>query len=117
MITFPTSDRLRTIFFGRRRPSPTDRPQHFYRIKATVARLQEAEVLLLPGSQQIVPGRRIVGATIHTDDLEALRRVLSTNLLDIPQAVTIPGGRSIFIPPQAAHGIWLEFRQDNTDNP
>lgn len=87
------------------------------RMMATVARLQEAEVLFLPGSRQLVPGRRIVGATIRTGNLDTLRRVLSANFQDIPQVVTTPGGRSIFIPPDDAHGIWLEFRQVTENQP
>ena len=85
--------------------------------KATVARLQHAELLLLPGSRQLTPGRRIVGATIRTRDLDALRRVLSESSQNVPQVVARNDGRSIFIPPGDAHGIWLEFRQEVTNDP
>jgi len=82
------------------------------RLKATVARLQQAEVVFLPASQQLVPGRRIVGATIRTRDLDALRRVLEAASWSVPPVVQTTYGRSMFVSPGIAHGIWLEFRQD-----
>ena len=81
-------------------------------LKATVARLQQAEVVFLPASRQLVPGRRIVGATIRTRDLDALQRVLSDASWSVPAVVPTTNGRSMFVPPSTAHGIWLEFRQE-----
>jgi hypothetical protein len=82
------------------------------RKKATVATLEQAEVVFLPGSQQLAPGRRIVRATIRTRDLDALQRVLRAASWDVPPVVETSKGRSMFIPPSMTHGIWLEFRQD-----
>ena len=84
-------------------------------IKATVAKLQQGAVVFLPGSQQLVPGRRIVGATVRTRDLDALRRVMTAASWSVPPVVLTTNGRSIFVPPSIAHGIWLEFRQDAGD--
>ena len=81
-------------------------------LMATVAKLQQAEVVFLPGSRQLVPGRRIVGATIRARDLDALRGVLTAAYLGVPPVVLRNNGPSMFIPPSIAHGIWLEFRQD-----
>jgi Glyoxalase-like domain len=63
--------------------------------RVPVARLPQGDVLLLPGSRQLVPGRRIVGATLLVADLEAARRVV--------------GGQGDG--PQSAAGMWLEFRE------
>ncbi len=84
-------------------------------LKAVVAKFQQAEVVFLPGSFQLVQGRRIVGATLRTPDLNALRRVLITASLSIPPVVQTTNGRSLFLPPRITHGIWLEFRQDAED--
>ncbi len=81
-------------------------------VRATVAKLQQAEVVFLSGSRQLVPGRRIVGATVRTHDLDALRRVLSAGSLSLPPVVQTINGHSIFLPPNTTHGIWLEFRQE-----
>ncbi|MCP4542732.1 MAG: VOC family protein [Chloroflexi bacterium] len=80
--------------------------------RATVAKLQQAEVVFLPGSYQLVPGRRIVGATVRTHDLDDLRRVLTAASWNIPPVVQTSNGCSMFLPPSITHGIWLEFRQE-----
>lgn len=80
-------------------------------VRATTAILQQAEIVFLPGSRQLVPGRRIVGATVRTRDLGALRRVLTAASWSIPPVVQTTNGRSMFLPPSTTHGIWLEFRQ------
>ena len=79
--------------------------------KATVARLPQAEVVFLPGSLQQVPGRRIVGATLRTRNLESLQRVLAQGSWTAPAVVRTRSGRSLFLPPDLTHGIWLEFRE------
>ena len=85
------------------------------RLIATVARLQQAEVVFLPASRQLLPGRRIVGATIRTSNLDAVRRTLLAASLVVPPVVQTTDGPSIFVPPGIAHGMWLEFRQDAGD--
>jgi catechol 2,3-dioxygenase-like lactoylglutathione lyase family enzyme len=71
-------------------------------VEATVAQLTEGEVVLLQGARQLVPGRRIVGATVRVRDLAAARRVLAGRGQEI--------GSSIFLPPALTHGLWLELR-------
>jgi hypothetical protein len=79
--------------------------------RATVARLGEGEVVLLPGSHQLVPGRRIVGATLRTKSLSAARAALTEGGLDVPAPVSTEDGTSIFLRPDLTHGIWLELRE------
>lgn len=69
--------------------------------KVPVARLPEGEVLFLPGSRQLVPGRKIVGATLRVANLEMTRRVVGG------QGDT---GR-VVVEPRSAAGLWLEFRE------
>lgn len=76
-------------------------------ITAPVAHLDEGEVVLLPGTHQLVPGRRIVGATVRVRDLAAARRVLGGRGRE--------SGSSIFLPPPIAHGLWLELREMRHD--
>jgi hypothetical protein len=76
-------------------------------ISAQVAHLAEGEVVLLPGARQLVPGRRIIGATVRVRDLAAARRVLADRGRTI--------GSSIFLPPDVTHGLWLELREIGHD--
>ena len=76
---------------------------------AEVAQVGEGEIVFLPGSRQIVKGRRIVGAALRVKDLAAARqRVTTANL----EGVREGGGRqaSLFLPPDATHGLWIELR-------
>jgi glyoxalase-like protein len=76
-------------------------------IRAQVAHLAEGDVVLLPASRQLVPGRRIVGATMRVRDLATARRVLGGRGRAI--------GSSIFLPPELTHGLWLELREMRHD--
>ena len=75
-----------------------------------VARFLRDEVVLLPGRFQLVPGRRIVGATVAVSSAEAARGMLEQKGIKV-QDGSVRGTRSIFIPPARAHGLWLELRQ------
>jgi catechol 2,3-dioxygenase-like lactoylglutathione lyase family enzyme len=80
-------------------------------LRVTVAELPEGEVWLLPGSRQLVPGRRIVGATVYTQDLAALNSILARTGRDVPPTVQTKRGKSVFLSPSITSGIWLEFRE------
>jgi hypothetical protein len=80
-------------------------------MRGAVARFREGEVVLLPASRQLVPGRRIVGATVRVRDLGTLRRELAHGLGEAPPALQTGTGSSVFVPPDQTHGIWLEFRE------
>lgn len=82
-------------------------------LEATVARLEQAEVVFLPESQQLVQGRQIIGVTIRIRDLDTLRQVLIEASWNGSPVVHSEDGRSIFIPPSLSHGIWIEFRQES----
>ena len=78
------------------------------RVRATVARLREGEVLLLPPSRSMIRGRPIVGVTVRVADLAAARRALAGNGVATRGAGS---GPTVFVPPEAAHGLWLELRE------
>lgn len=123
--------RLDYLFFGSDNRSPTDKPAHFAhangttalvgvwladadnpalielltalgsppvrrevhvpdRAMALVSTLENGEIVLLPKSRRMIPGRPVIGA------------VLATKRTMLPA----PG----FVPPDQAHGLWLEFR-------
>lgn len=72
-------------------------------------RLPEGEVLILPGSRQVVPGRRIVGVTFSTTSLASVTKVLAT--VPALRSAAVTKANSVFLPPAVTHGVWIEFRQ------
>ena len=82
------------------------------KINATVARLENGEITFLPASRQVISGRPIVGAVFKTRDLGRAQRLLASTHNAAPTMVQAAGHRSLFIPPQTAHGIWLELREE-----
>jgi hypothetical protein len=80
-------------------------------MKTTVAILKEGEVVFIPGSRQLVSGRRIVGASLRTRDLELVWRVLSRSFSNELESIQT-NGSSLFVPPTIASGMWLEFREE-----
>jgi catechol 2,3-dioxygenase-like lactoylglutathione lyase family enzyme len=79
--------------------------------QATLARLPGGDVLLLEATPQLFLGRKIIGATVRVRSVETARRTLSQKLGRTFPTVRGHHGLSVFIPPQIAHGLWLEFRQ------
>ena len=77
-----------------------------------VQAVPEAKFYLLPASAQLVPGRTIVGLTISVRDLEAARRILDKSQIRYFSSENCrePG---LWIAPVAAHGVWLELRQQS----
>ena len=75
--------------------------------------LPEAKIVFLPATAQLVPGRSIVGATVIVRNLNAARHSLASNGIAFDQS---PGcnAHSLWVGPGAAHGMWLEFRQQST---
>ena len=80
-------------------------------LRVLVARLREGEILLLPRSRQLIPGRRIVGATLRVRDIKATRRALAKGPWKTPPTIETSKGSSIFLSPTITHGMWLEFRE------
>jgi hypothetical protein len=79
-------------------------------VAADVARLPAGEVVFLPGSRQIVKQRRIVGATVRVKSLETARRLIAGTRLRLVEGAG-SSRASLFLPPDVAHGLWLELRQ------
>lgn len=80
-------------------------------LKAPVARLGDGAVVLLPGSRQLVPGRRIVGATLRVKSLAAAQAVIAQGPAGTLTVVSGRGYSSVFLPPNLTHGLWLELRE------
>jgi len=78
---------------------------------AKAMRFKLGEVRFLPSKFVVVPGHPIVGVTVRTDDLRKVLTALRVADLPVPRIVTSDKGRSLFIPPERAHGMWIEFRE------
>lgn len=76
------------------------------------AAFEQCKILFLPASRQIYAGRKIVGVTLRIDDVDALREMLPESSPSDPIDVSQKDWQSTFIPPEHAHGLWLEFRQN-----
>ena len=73
------------------------------RVDAEIAEFPQGSVVLLPGRDQIVRGRKIVGITVAARDLDAAARFAG------PDARRTSA--SVFVNPQRSLGYWLEFRR------
>lgn len=74
---------------------------------ARVLALKEGEIVLLPASAQIVPGRPIVAATVTVANLALTRQTLTANHVAVRE-VEGCARKSLWV---ETHGLWLEFRQ------
>jgi hypothetical protein len=79
-----------------------------------VMRFNDEEVWLLPSIFAIVPSHRMVGVTVRTKELDKVLATLQTSGIRRPPVIESTGYRSLFIPPQTAHGRWLAFRESAT---
>lgn len=75
-------------------------------VAASVARLPEGEILLLPAARQVESGRPIVGVTLRVRSLASAKRVLAAGGVSVRE-----GASAIFVPPEAAHGLWIALRE------
>lgn len=87
-------------------PTPRETP-------ARVVRFENGEgsVVLLPDRPRRAPDRPIVGITVEVASLETARRIIEQNGLPTTALMPSDDGRSLFVPPGVAHGLWLELRQ------
>lgn len=81
------------------------------RVLASVAHFAEGDVVLLPRDRQLVPGRRIVGATLRVSSLATAEAALGRGGEKAPARVRGSEGTSLFLPPALTHGLWLELRE------
>ncbi|HJR58143.1 MAG TPA: VOC family protein [Vicinamibacterales bacterium] len=79
------------------------------RMIVDVARFHEGEALFLPASRHLVPGRRIVGATLRVRRLDAVRERLAARRIPAPAAGEAEA--SLFLSPAVTHGLWIELRE------
>jgi glyoxalase-like protein len=78
---------------------------------AKVATVDNGEIILLPASRRLLKDRPVVGASFRVASLEPIARLLASNDIPMISKTAAPESRAIFVPPSAAHGIWLEFRE------
>ena len=80
------------------------------RVTAPIARFEEGEVVMLAADRQLRAGRKIVGVTLRVGSLAAIETLLGRTGAPVPRRV----GSSVFVPPDRAHGLWMEFREART---
>ena len=94
-----------------RRLGATTARQHVYvpdLVQVDVARFREGDVVLLSGSRQLVRGRRIVGVTLRVKSLATAGDALRSRKIAVSTGSA--ASKSLFVAPERAHGLWLEFR-------
>ena len=82
-------------------------------VRAEAIALASGRVMLLPGRFQRVRERRIVGLTVAVDDLARTGALLAARGVPVTRG---PGGGSLFVPPERAAGVWIEFREARPDH-
>jgi hypothetical protein len=58
------------------------------------------------------PAARVAGVTLRVRSVDVLHRLLRTAGLDVPMNVDARG-RTVFLPAEKAHGIFIEFRESD----
>jgi hypothetical protein len=69
------------------------------------------EVIFLPATRQIIPGRPIVGIVFQAKDPDAVNREIRSGGVKPAATRKTRVYRSTFIAPRDTHGVWLEFRE------
>jgi catechol 2,3-dioxygenase-like lactoylglutathione lyase family enzyme len=77
-------------------------------VSAEVAKLDGGEVVFLPGSRQLLPGRVIIGVSMGVRDLTAARRALDLNGIE-PVARPDLNHPGLLVAPRDTHNVWLEL--------
>ena len=72
-----------------------------------VLKMTEGDIVFLPASRQVIPGRPIIAATVTVTSLAATRALLAANGTAFRQ-VDGCTRKSLWV---ETHGLWLEFRQ------
>ena len=81
------------------------------RVDATVVRVTNGEVVILPASHQLTPDRPIVGVTFRVRSLEATARYFAEAGVRVDISPDPLGARRVLIAPSEARGMYLEFRE------
>jgi hypothetical protein len=75
-----------------------------------VLAMPEGDVMFLPAALHLPADRSIVAASVAVRNLEAVRSLFDSRHIPYDQPAACDG-RSLWVGPTAAHGLWLEFRQ------
>ena len=78
-------------------------------VRAEVLSVGDGEVYLLPAAWQVVPGRKIVGATVRVRSVAKAREVLARGGFGDLREAQSERGRSLFLSPAVTHGLWIEL--------
>jgi beta-lactamase class D len=81
------------------------------RAEATVVRVANGEVVILPASHQLLANRPIVGVTFHVRSLEATARYFTNAAVRVDTSPGALGARRVLVAPSEARGMYLEFRE------
>ena len=79
------------------------------RVDATVVRLTNGEIVILPASSQTLPDRPIVGVTFRVRSLQETAQYLAKAGVRVDATPDAAGSPRILVAPSEAHGAWLEF--------
>jgi catechol 2,3-dioxygenase-like lactoylglutathione lyase family enzyme len=71
--------------------------------------LPDGDILLLPHTRQVVPGRPIAGVTLQVESLSATEAAMAKAPASIGNAL-VRRDHSVFLPPALTHGLWIELR-------
>lgn len=82
-------------------------------VEGQVVELSRGHLYLLKSDRGKTTPRKIVGATISVDDIRKAQEHVEALYGKIVPVYESPAGRSIYVDPEFAHGIWLEFLEHN----
>jgi catechol 2,3-dioxygenase-like lactoylglutathione lyase family enzyme len=77
------------------------------KVEATVVRLAEGQMFILPARRQRLRDRPIIGASFRVRDLPTVRRTLAAG--GVSPWTGPQSAERVVVEPSKAHGLWLEF--------
>jgi beta-lactamase class D len=86
-------------------------------VKATVVRVENGEVVILPASHQVMPDRPIAGVTFHVRSLDATAKYFAEAGVRVDTSPDAQGARRVLIAPSEARGMYIEFREGGPASP
>jgi hypothetical protein len=81
-------------------------------VEATVIRVENGEVVILPASHQVMRDRPIAGVTFRVRSVEATARYFAEAGVRVDATPDAQGARRVLVAPSEARGMYLEFRED-----
>jgi beta-lactamase class D len=82
------------------------------RVEATVFRVENGEVVILPASHQVMRDRPIAGVTFRVRSLEATAKYFANAGVRVDTTPDAQGVPRVLVAPSEARGMYLEFRED-----